>query len=231
MSKLNKITFGGWCMLLYSTISIGLPLLITHLGSTQPTLYKFQPEQVGTIVLGNSSIHFLLFFYAILPLLLVPGAISIYHYFKKENRMLIRISTAFALMGINALVISLLIFPTANWVLLSSLQTISFEHKQIIIMVMQALNLYFSTGIGDILGLGSISIWLMITSYMMLNSKVFPSYFGLVNFVVTFVAVLILFLYLSNIVSARNHFIQIPTLFAIWNFITGMSMISLKAEK
>lgn len=226
----DKISTSSWYMIFYSLLSLGIPLLIHSYGINQPILYSLEKFNLTKVAVGTPAIRTLLFIYALLPLLLIPAVISLYYYFKNTHKFLMRVGMSFALIGISALVISLLLLPTLNWIVLPFFQNKVIETQPMFILFFQAINSYFSIGVGDILGLGSIFTWLVITSYVMLKSEFYPVSLGIINLIIALSALAVLILHTIDILPTAHQLIQLPVLLSVWSLIVGISLMVLNPD-
>jgi hypothetical protein len=226
----DKISTSSWYMITYSLLSLGIPLLIHSYGLNQPILYSSEKFNLTQVAVGTPAIQTLLFIYALLPLLLVPAVISIYYYFKDTDKFLMRIGMSFAQIGISALVISLLLLPTLNWIVLPFMQNKVVDAQPMFILFFQAINSYFSIGVGDILGLGSLFIWLVITSCVMLKSEIYPVFLGIINLIIALSALAVLILRITNTLPTAHQVVQLPVLLSVWSLIVGISLMVLTSD-
>jgi hypothetical protein len=226
----TMITIGGWCMILFSIIFVGITLLIDNLVQQQQMLYSMQQHNLFKVAAGTSTIRTLLTIYALTPLLLIPGAVGSYYTFIEKHEANMRVSMYFATAGALALCISLLMLPSINWHLVSYVQKLPGTEQSSMMILLQAFHSYLGVFIGDLLGLGCLLIWFLITSFVMLRSNVMPHIVGVIELIIAICAVLILAIRYSGLVPNLQINIQAPGIIALWIFICGIALISLRTK-
>lgn len=223
------VLVGGWCMVLFSILFVGITILINSLAATQPYLYDLG-KNAFAVQSGTPSIRFLLTFYALTPLLLVPGAVGSYYLFSEKHEANMRVGMYFATIGVTALAISLLMIPSLNWILTSYIPTLTNEVQPPIIMLLQSFHHYFGIYIGDILGLGCLLIWFFIASFVIIRDDALPRPVGSVQLLIAFLTLFILILRTLGLLPEVYNNIQIAGLISLWLFIYGISVISLHKD-
>ena len=111
----NMILIGGWMLITFSVLYVGITLLIDHFADSQAMLYTVQHDNLFHVAEGSGMIRFLLVVYALLPLLIIPGAVGMYYSLMNTNEPASRVGMYFALMGVFALTLSIAMIPSMNW--------------------------------------------------------------------------------------------------------------------
>ncbi|OGT37778.1 MAG: hypothetical protein A3F11_01180 [Gammaproteobacteria bacterium RIFCSPHIGHO2_12_FULL_37_14] len=222
------INVGGWSLILFSILYVALTLVIDHIVQSQTMLYSLEEHRLFKVVAGSYGVRFFLTIYALLPLLLIPGAVATYYTFIEKHEANMRVGMYFATAGVIALCISLLMLPSINWHLLSHVDGMPVEIKASTIITIQALHSYFGIYVGDILGLGCLLVWFFITSLVMMRSGVVPRLLGVIEVIIAICATLLLmFRYLEETQLIYTN-IQAPGFIALWIFLCGIGLLSLR---
>ncbi len=223
----TMILVGGWLLVLFSVSFVTLTFFIDLLARSQPLLYDLS-NNLFKVAAGSDMIRFLLTLYALIPLLLIPGAVAAYYTFKHIHAANMRVGMYFATTGVIALTISLLMLPSLNWHLVTFLRSLPEANQATMIILLQAFNSYFGVFVGDILGIGSLLVWFFITSCVMINDPAMPRAVGVIQLLITLVAAVVLILRYSGCMPLSHLTIQVPGVVALWIFICGISLISLR---
>lgn len=224
----TMITIGGWCMIMFSILFVGITLLIDNLVQQQQMLYSMEQHNLFKVAAGSGTIRTLLIFYALTPMLLIPGAVASYYTFIERHEANMRVSMYFATAGALALSISLLMLPSINWHLVSHIRGMSGSEQSSMMILLQALHSYLGVFVGDILGIGCLLVWFVITSFVMLRTNVMPHAVGVIELIIAICAILILAIRYSGLVPDFLINIQAPGIIALWIFICGISLVSLR---
>lgn len=224
----TMIILGGWSMILFSILFIGITILIDNLAQAQTGLYSMEQHNLFKVAAGSETIRSLLIFYGILPLLLIPSAVGCFYAFIEPHEAHMRCGMYFATAGALALSMSLLMLPSINWHLATYINTLSGPVQGAMIIILQGLHNYFGVFVGDVLGLGCILVWFFITSLVMIKTPIMPHIIGVIELVLAIITALILFLRFTGWVPDVQVNIQAPAVMALWLFICGISLVSLR---
>jgi len=224
------VLVGGWCMVLFSILFVGITIIINALAITQPYLYNLSQQALFEVQQGTPAIRFLLIVYAISPLLLVPGAVGSYYLFIEKHEANMRVGMYFATIGITALTISLLMIPSLNWIVTSSIPSLAVDLRPPFIFLLQGLHNYLGIYVGDILGLGCILVWFFIASFVIIRDDALPRPVGTVQLLIAFLTLFVLLLRTSGVLPEVYNNIQVAGLLSLWLFIYGISVISLHKD-
>lgn len=227
----TMILVGGWFLVLFSILFVGITIIIDNLVQLQPMLYSMEQHNLFKVAAGTQTIRTLLILYSLLPLLLIPGAVAAYYTFIDVHEANMRVGMYFATIGAFALCISLLMIPSINWHLVSYIQKMQGGEQSSMMIILQGIHSYFGIFIGDVLGLGCLLVWFFITSFVMLHDPAMPRAVGVVQLIISICAALVLGVRYANIMPDIYLNIQAPAIVALWIFICGVSLISLRKEK
>lgn len=224
----TMIYVGGWMLVLFSILFVGLTIVIDNLVQAQQGLYSLEQHKLFKVASGSEAIRFLLIMYGLIPMLLIPGAVAMFYSFINVHEANMRVGMYFATAGALALSISLLMLPSINWHLVSYIPSLSGTDQAMMIILLQALHTYLGIYIGDILGLGSLLVWFFITSFVMLRDPAMPHVVGVIQIIISICAALVLLLRYLGVGPDFLSSIQAPGIMALWIFISGISLISLR---
>jgi len=226
----TMILIGGWSMVLFSILFIGITLLIDSLAQAQTMLYGMEQHNLFKVAAGSGTIRTLLTIYALVPLLLIPGAVGTYYTFIEKHEANMRVGMYFATAGVLAVCLSLMMLPSINWHLTTYIQALPPVQQSNLIILLQSFHSYFGVFVGDTLGFTCLLVWFYITSFVMLRTNVMPHAVGVVQLIIAIFATLILMIRYSGLVPDIHINIQAPGIMALWIFIAGISLISLRKD-
>lgn len=226
----TMILIGGWCMVIFSILFIGSTMLIDSLARAQTMLYGMEQHNLFKVAAGTDAIRVLLTLYGLTPLLLIPGAVALFYTFIENHEANMRVGMYFATAGALALTISLLMLPSVNWHLVTYIRTMSGPEQASMIILLQSFHSYFGIFIGDLLGIGCLLTWFLITSFVMVRDPALPHALGVVQIIIAICAALILALRYSGLMPDIHLNIQVPGIIALWVFLSGIGLISLRNQ-
>lgn len=227
----NKmIVLGGWCLLIFAALFIGLPILISFFSTGQPLIYSLEDQGLFKVAGGSDAINKLLSLVAISPLFIIPGTVATYYAFHEKYEANMRVGMYFGSLGAGFLSLSLMLFPSFNWFMASYLPTFSAQTQQLAIILLKGMDSYFSIYVGDVLGLGCLLVWVFTTSIVAIKSDVLPALVGWVSLILAFIIAIILLLRYTGFIAEVYVFLQTGILFAIWFVIFGVCLISLRRD-
>lgn len=225
----TMIITGGWAMIIFSILFVGITLLIDNLAQVQTMPYGMEQQpHLFKVAAGTDAIRALLIIYGITPLLLIPGAVGAFYAFIDPHEANMRCGMYFATAGALALSLSLLMLPSLNWYLISFIKTMPRSSQPEMIIILQGMHSYFGVFVGDILGFGSLLVWFLITSFVMLRTAIMPHIVGVIELIIAICAAFILLLHYSNLMPNAFVNIQVPGIIALWVFICGIGLVSLR---
>lgn len=228
MNHTKMILVGGWCLVLFSILFIGLTILLDNVVQHQPMLYGLERHALFKVMAGTDTIRYILVLFSVTPLLLIPGAVGAYYNFIDKHEANMRVGMYFATTGAIGLTLSLMMLPSINWHLATYIQTLKGVDQGSMIIILQSLHSYFGVFVGDMLGLGCILVWFFITSFVMLRSSHIPHIVGTIELILAILAALILLARYSGIAPNLYLNIQVSGIIALWVFVCGIGLISLR---
>ncbi|EKD54898.1 MAG: hypothetical protein ACD_60C00036G0010 [uncultured bacterium] len=230
MDHKKMILVGGWCMLLFSILFVGITIITDYLASNVTVIYSLEHQGLFTVVAASKAIQAWLVAWALTPLLLIPAAVGSYYAFQQRYEANMRVGMYFATTGAIAFAMSLMLLPSFTWQFSGYLPMLSGQAQVLGVLILKSMHYYFGMFIGDILGLGCILIWLLITSIVAIRSKVLPVILGWIGFILVLFIFLILAVRYFEIVPNIHANIQVGALLALWFFIFGIGLVSLKRD-
>lgn len=226
----EAIYFGGWALILFSIFYVALTLLLDHMAQSQTMIYGVEEHMILKITAGTFAARILLTLYALLPLLIIPGAIAVFYSFVENHEPFMKIGMYFAIIGSFALTLSLLMLPSLNWHLLAALSNMSGDVKMSTLATIQALHNYFGVFIGDILGVGCLLVWFFITSLTMMRSSIVPRFLGVIELIIAICATIVLIFRFFEVTQIISTNLQAPGFIALWVFLCGIGLLSLRRD-
>lgn len=223
----KMVLVGGWSLVLFAILFVGVTMIVNALAQVQVPLYNMEKHQLFQVTAGNAPIRFFLTIYALLPLLIIPGAVGAYYLFSEKHGAHMRVGMYFATMGAFALTISLLMIPSLNWHLTAYIPTLPEELQATMIIFLKSIHSYFGLFIGDLLGLGCIFVWFLIASSVIFYDNSLPRAVGVVQLIIAIIAMVVLGLRDAGLMPDLYNNVQVAGLMALWFFIYGIAMISL----
>jgi hypothetical protein len=224
----TMILVGGWSMIIFAILFVGITLLIDSLVQQQTMLYSLENHNLFKVAASSSNVRILLTIYAVLPMLLIPGAVGAYYTFIEKYEANMRCGMYFATAGAFAISLSLLMLPSINWYLSSYIYNMPRPEQPHMIILLQSLHSYLGVFVGDLLGFGCLLVWFFITSFVMMRSTAIPHPLGIIELIIAICAALILMFRYSGLVPDSHVNMQAPGVFALWIFICGIGLISLR---
>ncbi|OGT60423.1 MAG: hypothetical protein A3F14_00265 [Gammaproteobacteria bacterium RIFCSPHIGHO2_12_FULL_43_28] len=226
----TMVIIGGWSMVIFSILFVGITLLIDSLAQAQQMLYGLEQHNLFKVAAGSNTIRTLLVVYAILPLLIIPGAVGAFYIFSDKYEANMRCGLFFAAAGAFALTLSLLMLPSINWHLATYINTLPAAQQGMMIILLQSFHTYFGVYVGDIMGFGCLLVWFFISSIIMIKTDHMPHIVGIIQLVLAICAALILTVRYTGLVPDIHVNVQAPGIFALWIFIYGIALISLRKD-
>lgn len=231
IQKHNKmVLIGGWSMIIFSVLFIGITLIIDGLIKGQPTLYTLKQHGLFETVAASQSVRNVLSFYSVLPLLIIPSAVGAYYAFIDRYEANMRVGMYFATTAAIGLTISLMMIPSINWHLATYIPTLPQAEQPSLIIVLKAVHSLFGIYLGDILGVGCLLVWFFITSIVMMKTDVMPHPVGVIEFIIALFGALVLIVRYSGIMPDIHLIVHINGIIALWMFICGIALVSLRTD-
>jgi len=126
---------------------------------------------------GGSTMRAIWALYALLPLLLVPGAVGAY-FACPSSRGRMTLALFAASLGALAMCLGLMRWPSIHWALADAYAQSGADAKSSLAAVFLGLNLYLGNYIGEFLGETTLAAFFLLTGLSMLDEPRFPKWLG-----------------------------------------------------
>ncbi|MFM9904178.1 MAG: DUF4386 domain-containing protein [Pyrinomonadaceae bacterium] len=171
---------------------------------------------------GGAAMRAVWAVYAVLPLLLIPGAVGAYFACPK-SRGRMTLAVIFASIGTLAMCLGLMRWPSIHWTLADSYAQAGIDAQTSIAAVFNGLNLYLGNYIGEFLGEICLAILFLLTGLSMLRETRFPKWLGAGGAVF---AVLFAVGAFRNVTSAVQPLADVNNfLLPLWMIVLGVMMV------
>lgn len=230
MKHTKMILVGGWSMVLFAILFVGLNIVLNNIVANQPMLYDLERHQLFKVMAGTPAIRLIQILYSITPFLLIPGAVGLFYNFIEKHEANMRIGMYFATTAVVGLSLSLMMLPSINWYLAPYVRDLHGVEQTSMIVLLQSIHDYFGVFIGDLMGMGCLLVWFFITSIVMIRSNAMPHIVGTVQLIIALITALVLIARYSGLAPDIHTTVSLSALVALWVFICGISLISLRKD-
>jgi hypothetical protein len=160
--------------------------------------------------------------YAVLPLLLIPGAVGAC-FACPNSRGRMTLALVFASLGALAMCLGLMRWPSIHWALAEVYAQAGTETRSSIEAVFNGLNLYLGNYIGEFLGEIALAFFFLLTGFSMLAESRFPGWLGWAGVVFS---VLFMVGAFRNVFHAVQGIADVNNaLLPLWMIVLGASFI------
>lgn len=162
--------------------------------------------------------------YALLPLLLIVGAVGVLAALPARRDALV-LGTALATVGALAMCLGLMRWPSIHWVLAAAYESAGAEARQAIAAIFTGLNLYLGNYIGEFLGEACLGMFFLLSAAALRSEPRCPAWLAPAG---AAFAVLFLVGAFRNVAPQLQPVADINNyLLPIWMIVLGASMIRL----
>lgn len=171
---------------------------------------------------GGSSMRAIWALYAILPLLLVPGAVGAY-FACPSSRGRMTLALVAASLGALAMCLGLMRWPSIHWALADAYVQSGAEVESSLSAVFLGLNLYLGNYVGEFLGEACLAAFFLLAGLALLDEAQFPKWLGWGG-----IAFALLFLVgaFRNVLPAVQPVADVNNvLLPLWMVVLGASLI------
>lgn len=126
---------------------------------------------------GGSQMRAVWALYAVLPLLLIVGAVGAL-FALPARRGSMTLATAFATVGALAMCLGLMRWPSIHWVLAAAYESAGAEARHSIAATFAGLNLYLGNYIGEFLGESCLGLFFLLSAAALRAEPRFPAWLG-----------------------------------------------------
>lgn len=171
---------------------------------------------------GGSVMRTVWAIYAVLPLLLVPGAVGAY-LACPSSRARMTLALVVASMGALAMCLGLMRWPSIHWALAEAYSQAGAETKSSLDAVFNGMNLYIGNYVGEFLGETALAAFFLLSGLSMLAEARFPKWLGWSGVVFSFLFLVGAF---RNVTNAVQVVADINNgLLPLWMIVMGAALI------
>ena len=171
---------------------------------------------------GGSTMRAIWALYALLPLLLVPGAVGAY-FACPSSRGRMTLALFAASLGALAMCLGLMRWPSIHWALADAYAQSGADAKSSLAAVFLGLNLYLGNYIGEFLGEVCLASFFLLSGLSLLTEARFPKWLGWCG--VAFASLFVVGAF-RNAIPAVQHIAMVNnTLLPLWMVLLGVSLM------
>jgi hypothetical protein len=167
--------------------------------------------------------------YAVLPLLLLPGAVGAYAALHAASEGAARLGQALATVAALAMVLGLARWPTVHWALAQGYAAADPAGRDVLAAVFRGLNLYLGNYLGEFVGELGLYGFFACTAHAARRDGRFPRWFGPVGFAVAAVGAVAAFRNVADVVDPVNEVANV--LLPLWLAVLGAGLVRYGARE
>jgi len=171
---------------------------------------------------GGSTMRAIWALYALLPLLLVPGAVGAY-FACPSSRGRMTLALVAASLGALAMCLGLMRWPSIHWALADAYAQSGADAKSSLAAVFLGLNLYLGNYIGEFLGEVCLASFFLLSGLSLLTEARFPKWLGWCG--VAFASLFVVGAFRNAIPAVQHIAIVNNTLLPLWMVLLGVSLM------
>ena len=171
---------------------------------------------------GGSTMRAIWALYALLPLLLVPGAVGAY-FACPSSRGRMTLALFAASLGALAMCLGLMRWPSIHWALADAYAQSGADAKSSLAAVFLGLNLYLGNYIGEFLGEVCLASFFLLSGLSLLTEARFPKWLGWCG--VAFASLFVVGAFRNAIPAVQHIAIVNNTLLPLWMVLLGVSLM------
>ena len=232
--KIDSIKLGGISAIAASILFTGIFIWLM-VNFNYPEILDGEAKNVlpNLISMGSTG-RIVWAIYAFLPLLWLPVAVGTYNALRDTNEGMMQIAKYLLIICSIAMMLGLMRWPSIQWHLGLMWENADSSQQDVISTVFNGINTFFGNYIGEFLGEFCLSIFIVISGYMMLKSNEFKKWRSYFNIITGIVFLLGAFRNISGILGEIGGFVSLATnmtmWWSIWLIIFGLGLIQLKAK-
>lgn len=162
--------------------------------------------------------------YALLPLIWIPAGVGAFHALRPQSEGSMRIAMHFALLSSVAMMLGLMRWPSAHWVLAQAFGEAGPEARLLLAAQFEAWNSYLGNYIGEFLGELSFSVFFLLSALAMLEPQSgFPRWMAALGILTAFLGLVGMFRNVTDLVdpvAELNNY-----LLPFWMIVFGVGMV------
>ena len=171
---------------------------------------------------GGSTMRAIWALYALLPLLLVPGAVGAY-FACPSSRGRMTLALVAASLGALAMCLGLMRWPSIHWALADAYAQSGADAKSSLTAVFLGLNLYLGNYIGEFLGEVCLASFFLLSGLSLLTEARFPKWLGWCG--VAFASLFVVGAFRNAIPAVQHIAIVNNALLPLWMVLLGVSLM------
>jgi len=171
---------------------------------------------------GGSTMRAIWALYALLPLLLVPGAVGAY-FACPSSRGRMTLALVAASLGALAMCLGLMRWPSIHWALADAYAQSGADAQSSLTAVFLGLNLYLGNYIGEFLGEVCLASFFLLSGLSLLTEARFPKWLGWCG--VAFASLFVVGAFRNAIPAVQHIAIVNNALLPLWMVLFGVSLM------
>jgi hypothetical protein len=171
---------------------------------------------------GGSTMRAIWALYALLPLLLVPGAVGAY-FACPSSRGRMTLALVAASLGALAMCLGLMRWPSVHWALADAYAQSGADATSSLAAVFLGMNLYFGNYIGEFLGEVCLASFFLLSGLSLLTEARFPKWLGWCG--VAFASLFLVGAFRNAIPAVQHIAIVNNALLPLWMVLLGVSLM------
>ena len=222
MQHRNMVRVGGVCFVVGALAFIGVFSYLAANFNYPDVLDGHAADVLPRLLEGGAVMRAVWAVYALLPLLLIPGAVGAY-FGCPSSRARMTLALVAASLGAFAMCLGLMRWPSIHWALAQAYAPAGADARSGLDAVFNGLNLYLGNYIGEFLGETLLAAFFLLCGLSMQGEARFPKWLGWAG--VGF-AVLFLVGALRNAVPAVQSVADINNgLLPLWMIVLGSALV------
>ncbi len=225
MNNEQVMRVGGYFLIALALLWVGLIVLFDIVFGFPAMLQQMPAESLTALLSRGPGLRISLTFYSLVPLLLIPGSVAGYYALRDTAEGAMRVAMQFALLSVLAAVFGLMVWSGINWHLATFLVHLKPAEYPPILAVLFSLNYFLRLFVGEYLAQTCLCIWILITSTAIIRDKGFPSWYGIIGWIIAVIVLLALLLRAASIAVIPDIFIELVPISALWVFLFGVGIL------
>jgi hypothetical protein len=230
MSSRGVIRFGGLSLLVGALAFLAVFSYLAARFNYPDVLDGSAADVLPALLATGSSGRAAWAIYGFLPLIWIPAGVGAFHALRAEREGTMRVAMHFASLSAIAMMLGLLRWPSAHWVLAETFGEAGPETRFLIAAEFDALNSYLGNYVGEFLGELSFSVFFLLSALAMLAPRSrFPRWMAILGLLTACAGFVGMFRNVTDVVdpvAEVNNY-----LLPLWMMVFGIGMLrSLPAE-
>ncbi len=229
MKSDKVIKAGGWCLIILALLWVG-GVVFFDIVFGYPAMISHDPANSLTALLSRgASLRICLLFYALTPLLLIPGSIGAFCALRNAAEGAARTAKSIAVIVAITAMLGLFLWGGVAWHIATFLVQVH-QHETSLLSILFVFMYYFGLLIGNYVAQGCLAFWVLLQSYAIIKDKEMPSWYGVIGWIVGIIVLIAIFLRMASISIYPDIFIELVPLNAFFMFIFGVGLLAHKTK-